>query len=277
MNRLPKSRDLSTVYHSLVRRQSLPERGLSVRPLSHVSASPAETNTHNDPSFSRQQSRSLAERNIYNHTSSLVRNPVISFNQPSKSNVFDSPYQQRSMVMVSKHKAEDPIEPIPTPKAATSIADSSSSNSLALPINNEKFPVENGQMDNLLIMTDSFWAQLERLATKKGYDMDKVYLRVFVDAGGCSGFTYQFEFHSVDDAEDTIDDEKEDLVWVGPGGARGVVDIGSMAFLRGATVDYVVEMIKSSFEISHNPQSESACGCGSSFALKNFSSNPALD
>jgi hypothetical protein len=29
--------------------------------------------------------------------------------------------------------------------------------------------------------------------------------------------------------------------------------------------------------VAENPQSESACGCGSSFAVKNFSANPALD
>jgi len=55
------------------------------------------------------------------------------------------------------------------------------------------------------------------------------------------------------------------------------VDEGSLQFLQGSTLDYVQEMIKSSFEIRENPNSESACGCGSSFALKNFAKNPALD
>ena len=118
---------------------------------------------------------------------------------------------------------------------------------------------------------------MERLASKKGHDLDKVYLRVFVDAGGCSGFTYQFEFHCLDNTEDIIDEENEDMVWINPQGSRVVIDSSSMNLLRGATLDYVVEMIKSSFEIRDNPQSESACGCGSSFAVKNFSANPAID
>lgn len=56
-----------------------------------------------------------------------------------------------------------------------------------------------------------------------------------------------------------------------------VVDNSSFELVKGATVDYVQEMIRSSFAVVNNPQSESACGCGSSFAVKNFASNPASD
>lgn len=60
-------------------------------------------------------------------------------------------------------------------------------------------------------------------------------------------------------------------------GEKVVVDPDSFELVRGATVDYVQEMIKSSFAVVNNPQSESACGCGSSFAIKNFTANPAID
>ena len=99
-----------------------------------------------------------------------------------------------------------------------------------------------------------------------------MFLRLYVDAGGCSGFEYKFEVET-----DGAALEEDDLVWEGPEGVRVVVDEGSLAFVKGATLDYVVEMIKSAFTVKENPQSESACGCGSSFAVKNFSSNPALD
>ena len=56
-----------------------------------------------------------------------------------------------------------------------------------------------------------------------------------------------------------------------------VVDASSLEFIKGATVDYQQELIRSAFAVVNNPQSESACGCGSSFAAKNFSANPALD
>jgi iron-sulfur cluster assembly accessory protein len=60
-------------------------------------------------------------------------------------------------------------------------------------------------------------------------------------------------------------------------GAKVVVDQSSLELVKGATIDYVQEMIKSAFAIVNNPQSESACGCGTSFAVKNFAANPAKD
>lgn len=56
-----------------------------------------------------------------------------------------------------------------------------------------------------------------------------------------------------------------------------VIDNTSFELVKGSTVDFVQEMIRSSFAVVNNPQSESACGCGSSFAVKNFANNPALD
>jgi iron-sulfur cluster assembly accessory protein len=108
---------------------------------------------------------------------------------------------------------------------------------------------------------------------RKLKDGGDYFLRVFVDAGGCSGFQYQFEFDQDYDADEDITlvssstDDKP----------RIVVDQTSLGFLRGSKLDFVQEMIKSAFAVVDNPQSESACGCGSSFAVKNFAANPALD
>ena len=63
----------------------------------------------------------------------------------------------------------------------------------------------------------------------------------------------------------------------GRDGRNVVVDEGSLDFVRGATVDFEQEMIRSAFAVVNNPNSEAACGCGSSFALKNFGENPAVD
>lgn len=126
--------------------------------------------------------------------------------------------------------------------------------------------------DLLLEITPSCVKQVHALLKRRGKTPEEMFLRVFVDAGGCSGFTYQFE----------LDDElieEEDKVFEPPGsnGARVVVDEASLKLLQGSKIDYLQEMIKSAFVVAENPQSESACGCGSSFAIKNFSSNPAMD
>ncbi len=116
-------------------------------------------------------------------------------------------------------------------------------------------------------ITASCWNRIQKLVALK--NNPQLYLRVFVDAGGCSGFSYQFE---LDDTPLASDD-----VLFRSGDNRLVIDEASLGMMRGSTIDYVQEMIKSSFQVTNNPQSESACGCGSSFALKNFASNPAID
>ena len=48
-------------------------------------------------------------------------------------------------------------------------------------------------------------------------------------------------------------------------GAMLVVDDISFDFLKGATVDFEEELIRSSFVVVNNPNAEAGCGCGASF------------
>jgi Fe-S cluster assembly iron-binding protein IscA len=143
---------------------------------------------------------------------------------------------------------------------------------------------DDNQNDELLVtVTDACYQRIHYLISQK--QQTDLYLRVFVDAGGCSGFTYQFEL----DNDGNIN-PNDDVIFTEPisdnnnnsnsdgsvkSPARVVVDKGSLKLLAGSKIDFVQEMIKSTFEVRENPLSESACGCGSSFALKNFASNPA--
>lgn len=127
---------------------------------------------------------------------------------------------------------------------------------------------------NQIHITDSCMRRIQSLAEKRNESLDQVYLRVYVDAGGCSGFQYKFEMTK--DEDEAIDAE-DDLLFTADSGARVVVDTASMELIQGSTIDFVQEMIKSAFAVVDNPKSESACGCGSSFAIKNFEANPALD
>ena len=82
-------------------------------------------------------------------------------------------------------------------------------------------------------------------------------LRVAVEGGGCSGFSYKFDFAS---------DTNEDDIVIERDGAKVVIDEVSVPFLEGSEIDYVTEVIGSAFRIS-NPNATAACGCGTSFAL----------
>jgi iron-sulfur cluster assembly accessory protein len=129
---------------------------------------------------------------------------------------------------------------------------------------------QNAIVTDDLSITSACLQRIRSLAAKR---QDPSYLRVFVDAGGCSGFQYKFDI--TEDKDEPVD-PVEDVVFESDG-ARVVVDAASLDFIKGSTIDFVQEMIKSSFAVVDNPQSESACGCGSSFAVKKFQSNPALD
>lgn len=129
--------------------------------------------------------------------------------------------------------------------------------------------------DNDLTITDACYQRIRSLADKRNdVNLEDLYLRVYVDAGGCSGFQYKFELTL--ETDEAIDPD-DDVVYENDDGARVVVDNSSLELIAGSKIDFVQEMIKSSFAVVENPQSESACGCGSSFAIKNFEANPALD
>jgi iron-sulfur cluster assembly accessory protein len=107
------------------------------------------------------------------------------------------------------------------------------------------------------------------------------FLRVVVDAGGCSGFSYQFQLDDTIDDDDYVveyqADRDHDTTITTTTPAKVVVDPDSLALISGSTIDYESTMMKAAFRVMANPQSESACGCGSSFAVKKFALDPALD
>jgi iron-sulfur cluster assembly protein len=82
-------------------------------------------------------------------------------------------------------------------------------------------------------------------------------LRVAVRGGGCSGFQYALAF----------DRAKEDDHVFEVGDVSVIVDKVSMQFVFGSEVDYVEGLQGAGFQVN-NPNVVAACGCGSSFQVK---------
>ena len=97
-------------------------------------------------------------------------------------------------------------------------------------------------------------AQINAIMKKMG---KQDFLRVAVEGGGCSGFSYKFDF-----AESANED---DLV-ITRDGATVVIDEMSLEFLSGSEIDYSNELIGSAFKIV-NPNATANCGCGTSFSI----------
>ena len=104
-------------------------------------------------------------------------------------------------------------------------------------------------------ITDSANAKISDILAEENNADAK--LRVFVQGGGCSGFSYGFTLDEVQ-AEDDFDFAYGDI--------KVLVDSMSMQYLQDSEIDYKEDTMTSSFVIN-NPQAVSTCGCGSSFSV----------
>ena len=93
---------------------------------------------------------------------------------------------------------------------------------------------------------------------EQGGAPEKIYLRMRVVGGGCSGFQHKLDLDPA--VNDKLDDVFEQH------GVPIVVDKRSLMYLEGAVVDYHDELNRRGFSIS-NPSAKSTCGCGSSFSM----------
>jgi iron-sulfur cluster assembly accessory protein len=101
----------------------------------------------------------------------------------------------------------------------------------------------------------------ERAARKIGEILGRepsgTMLRVSVQGGGCSGFQYKF---------DTERAKADDDIVIEQAGATVLIDPVSLDYMAGSEIDFVDDLIGSSFKV-HNPKATASCGCGTSFAL----------
>lgn len=82
-------------------------------------------------------------------------------------------------------------------------------------------------------------------------------LRVGVKGGGCSGFTYSL----------ALDEEREGDHVFETNGVKILVDDLSLRYVDQSEVDYIEGLTGAGFQVN-NPNVVAACGCGSSFRVK---------
>lgn len=104
----------------------------------------------------------------------------------------------------------------------------------------------------MITLTDSAVSQIRKLAVEKASEGQL--LRIFVEAGGCSGFEYGMSFEA----------KKEDDQVLESNGVSFLIDPTSLEYLDGSVVDFDDGLSGKGFDI-RNPNATSTCGCGRSF------------
>ena len=110
-------------------------------------------------------------------------------------------------------------------------------------------------MTEQVIITDSAARRIAELKSVEGNE--RLMLRIAVSGGGCSGFQYGFSLDAAHQDDDVLFERH---------GVKVVIDTTSLELLGGAEVDFVEELVGSSFQI-RNPNATSSCGCGNSFSI----------
>ena len=107
----------------------------------------------------------------------------------------------------------------------------------------------------MITLTDSAKSKITEVLAEENDPSLK--LRMFVQGGGCSGFSYGFSMDN---------EQNEDDFLIEAGSSSVLVDSMSFQYLDGAVVDYREDFMGASFKIS-NPIATSTCCCGSSFSV----------
>ena len=99
-------------------------------------------------------------------------------------------------------------------------------------------------MSNKIEFTESAKKEIDRVVSEKS---TKMYFRISVQGGGCSGFKYNFSFDDKVNSNDNIFN-------------KTLIDTNSLKIIEGSIIDFKKELIGNSFVIN-NPKASSSCGC----------------
>jgi iron-sulfur cluster assembly accessory protein len=108
-----------------------------------------------------------------------------------------------------------------------------------------------------IVLTEKAASEVKRIVAEQA-SPEKLYLRVRVVGGGCSGFQHKL------DLDPTVSEKLDEVYQLN--GVDVVVDKRSALYLDGVTVDFHDDLNKRGFSVS-NPNAKTTCGCGSSFSM----------
>ncbi|GAA4180051.1 iron-sulfur cluster insertion protein ErpA [Shinella granuli] len=100
-------------------------------------------------------------------------------------------------------------------------------------------------------------AAARRIASILTASPEKQALRVSVEGGGCSGFSYKF---------DLVENQQDDDLVLERDNAKVLIDQLSLVYMDGSEIDFVDNLLGQSFQIK-NPNAVASCGCGTSFSI----------
>ena len=118
--------------------------------------------------------------------------------------------------------------------------------------------INNTALPRTITLTDSAVARVGHLLdAEKINNSGNLMLRVYVNGGGCSGFTYGFEFDDKVESGDHLFEID---------GITVVSDDTSLDLIGGSQLDWVESLGGASFQLK-NPNATAQCGCGASFSV----------
>jgi len=112
-----------------------------------------------------------------------------------------------------------------------------------------------------ITLTEKAAGEVKRIISEQqqnGGAPEKIYLRMRVVGGGCSGFQHKLDLDpQINDKLDEVSEQH---------GVPVVIDKRSLMYLNDVTVDFHDDLNRRGFSIN-NPNAKTTCGCGSSFSM----------
>ena len=119
----------------------------------------------------------------------------------------------------------------------------------------EAKPAENTEDAPLVGLSDKAAEKVKEIRAEETIE-ESYALRLKVQGGGCSGFSYDLYFDQSQETDRAFEVK----------GVKVICDEMSLMYLAGTEIDYVEGLHGAGFKFN-NPNVKSTCGCGSSFSV----------